>query len=90
MSRSLWREYDLNLHHPQNLLNLGSTIQSINTLSQVAMILKKQAFDNIVGVGENVSRQHFLPSPQCFIKLSDSYRIIRTNFIGVMLCKNGA
>ena len=31
------------------------------------MTLKKEAFENIVGKGENAGNQHFLVFPQCFV-----------------------
>ena len=28
---------------------------------------EKEAFENVVGKGENAGNQHFLPFPQCFL-----------------------
>ena len=41
-------------------LTLYHTVPSLKTL-------KKKAFENIVGKGENAGHQHFLLFPQCFL-----------------------
>ena len=38
-----------------------------STQSQLLTTLKKRALENFVGKGENVSKQHFLLFPQCFL-----------------------
>ena len=46
------------------------------TLSQVSTTLKKRAFENIVGKGENAGHQHFLLF-SCFLQLSKTKIIIQ-------------
>ena len=41
-------------------------IKIFTTQSRLLMTLKKKAFENIVGKGENAGNQHFLPFPTFF------------------------
>ena len=41
--------------------------QPITTQSQLLMTLRKEAFENIVGKGENAGNQHFLLFPNCLL-----------------------
>ena len=43
-------------------------IYSFTTQFRLLMALKKKAFENIVGKGENADNQHFLLFPQCFLR----------------------
>ena len=43
-----------------------SAAQRFITYSPVLTFLRQEAFENIVGKGENVDNQHFLVSSQCF------------------------
>ena len=42
---------------------------------------RKQAFENIIGKGENADNQHFLLSPQCFLPLTKETPIFKETFI---------
>ena len=44
------------------------------------MILRKKAFENIVGKGENADNQHFLLFPQCFLYLPKQFPIFESQF----------
>ena len=45
------------------------------------MTLKKMAFENIVGKGENAGNQHFLLFPQCFLPYQREKSLFQTTFI---------
>ena len=42
-------------------------IQLFTTQSRLLTTLKRKAYENIVGKGENAGNQHFLLFPQCFL-----------------------
>ena len=43
------------------------SLKSLPHKPRFLMMLKKRAFENIVGKGENAGNQHFLLFPQCFL-----------------------
>ena len=48
-------------------LTVEITKKPFTTQSRLLTPLKKKAFENIVGKGENAGNQHFLLFPQCFL-----------------------
>ena len=46
-----------------NMVNLYHTIQTYNNAE------KRKTSENIVEKGENAGNQHFLPFPQCFLRI---------------------
>ena len=55
------RDEDIMIAIPHFFLKL------FTTQSRLLTILRKRAFENIVGKGENAGDQHFLLFPQCFL-----------------------
>ena len=68
-------------------LTLSHTIPNFNDL-------EKEAFENIVGKGENVGNQHFSPFPTVFstlpktnFKFSDTFIVSSANAFNLNQCK---
>ena len=56
-------------------------VKSLSTQSRILTTLRKKAFENIVGKGENAGNQHFLLCPTMFSTLSEREIIISAIFI---------
>ena len=54
-------------------LKIGKQILFYRFTKQTPLLttLKKRAFENILGKGENASKQHFLLFPQCFLTFQE-------------------
>ena len=55
----------------------------LTTQFQLLMTPNKEAFENIVGKGENAGNQHFLLCPQCFLSFTKQI----SNFQSHLFCR---
>ena len=56
--------------------------ESFTTQSQLLTTLRKKAFENILGKGENAGNQHFLLLPKCFLPFQKQI----SDFVSHLFC----